>query len=220
MMIRTTLRISLVLIVVVLLIPPTHSQSDDKNDKKAAPNPYVQVGNVTAKVVGVDSNNSIRLQIVSRQIDPNQVQALQKAQFDLARARNPQDAFNIQKRIVDIQRRLYKEVKQDVSLSTTDDVKIRVSKPPATFDEKGNLVPPSKEVLKELKGDDPRVPGYKAEFSDLRAEQIVQVSLVRTRESLRARPVAKGKDVDLELLAKDQQPLVSMIVVIGEPPPQ
>lgn len=215
-MIRTTLRISLVLIVAVLLIPPTHSQSE----KKAEPSPYVPAGNLTAKLISVEPNNSIRLQIVSRQIDPNQVQALQKAQYDLARARKPQDAYNAQKRMVDIQRKLYKEVKKDVSLRTTDDVKIRVSKPPATFDEKGNLVPPSKEVLKELKGDDPRVPGYKAEFSDLRSEQIVQVSLVRKRDALRRPPVTPGKDVDIELLAKDQEPMISMVVVVVEPGPQ
>jgi hypothetical protein len=81
-------------------------------------------------------------------------------------------------------------------------VLVRTAQPREEFDEKGRLRKFTREELKELKGPDPKVPGYKAEFSDLSAGQIVQVSLGKP----------KGAGAEATRYA-------TMIVVLKEAPP-
>src|SRR5215471_4803028 len=68
--------------------------------------------------------------------------------------------------------------RQDVKVMSTDDVKVRTKNPPVAYDDKGNKKKYTPKELKELKGDS-KLPGYSAEFSDLKQNQIVEVSLVR-----------------------------------------
>ncbi len=90
--------------------------------------------------------------------------------------------------------------KQDVKVMTIDDVKIRTKNPPVAYDDKGNKKKYTAKELKELKGDDPRLPGYTAEFNDLKQNQVVEVSLVRKKSD-------KG----------GKQPLASVILIIVQP---
>ena len=90
--------------------------------------------------------------------------------------------------------------KQDVKVMTIDDVKIRTKNPPVAYDDKGNKKKYSAKELKELKGDDPKLPGYTAEFNDLKQNQVVEVSLVRKKSD-------KG----------GKQPLASVILIIVQP---
>jgi tetratricopeptide (TPR) repeat protein len=88
--------------------------------------------------------------------------------------------------------------KQDVKVMTIDDVKIRTKNPPVAYDDKGKIRKYTAKELKVLKGDS-KLPGYLAEFYDLRANQIVQVSLVHKKSN------------------KTTQPLASVILIISEP---
>jgi len=88
--------------------------------------------------------------------------------------------------------------KQDVKVMTIDDVKIRTKNPPVAYDDKGNKKKYTAKELKELKGDS-KLPGYTAEFNDLKQNQVVEVSLVRKKSD-------KGK-----------QPLASMILIVNQP---
>jgi WD40 repeat protein len=88
--------------------------------------------------------------------------------------------------------------KQDVKVMTIDDVKIRTKNPPVAYDDKGKIRKYTAKKLKVLKGDS-KLPGYLAEFYDLRANQIVQVSLVHKKSN------------------KTTQPLASVILIISEP---
>ena len=85
--------------------------------------------------------------------------------------------------------------KQDVKVMTIDDVKIRTKNPPVAYDDKGNK---KKYTAKELKGDS-KLPGYTAEFNDLKQNQVVEVSLVRKKSD-------KGK-----------QPLANVIMIVTQP---
>jgi hypothetical protein len=88
---------------------------------------------------------------------------------------------------------------RDVKVMSVDDVKIRTKNPPVAYDDKGNKKKYTAKELKELRGDDPKLPGYTAEFNDLKQNQIVEVSLVR-----------KKSDRDAK------QPLASVILIVAQ----
>jgi hypothetical protein len=79
--------------------------------------------------------------------------------------------------------------RQDVKVMSTDDVKVRTKNPPVAYDDKGNKKKYTPKELKELKGDS-KLPGYSAEFSDLKQNQIVEVSLVRKKGDKEGKPLA------------------------------
>src|SRR5215470_4755 len=60
---------------------------------------------------------------------------------------------------------------QDVELQAIDDVVVRTARPREQVDDKGKVKRLTRAELKELKGPDPKLPGYKAEFGDLQTEQ-------------------------------------------------
>jgi len=66
--------------------------------------------------------------------------------------------------------------RQHVTWATHDDVKVRTQNPPIEYDDKGKKKRYSAKELKELKGKG-NLPGYTASFGDLKANQIVQVTL-------------------------------------------
>ena len=90
--------------------------------------------------------------------------------------------------------------RQDVKVMTTDDVKVRTKNPPVQYDDKGNKKKYTAKELKELKGNDPKLPGYTAEFNDLKQNQVVEVSLVRKKGD-------KGP----------KQPLANVILIVVQP---
>ena len=110
---------------------------------------------------------------------------------------------------------------------------MRTISPPPKSDDKGNPARYTQEELKELKGPDSKVPGYTANFSDLRKNQMVQVYFVR-KKGMPMKPAApavkapgdpaKAKDADLaNALAADPNefsPKASIVVIIGDAPPQ
>lgn len=99
----------------------------------------------------------------------------------------------------------------NIDIVASDDVTVRVKEPPSTFDAKGNITKPSAEDLKKLKGNDPKLPGFNADFTSLKAGQVVSLNLAR-RENTPATvgtPTPKKtkdkKDKDKEK-DKDNQP--------------
>jgi len=88
--------------------------------------------------------------------------------------------------------------KQDVKVMTIDDVKIRTENPPVAYDDTGNKKRYTPKELKELRGDS-KLPGYAAEFNDLKQNQWVKVSLVRKKSD------------------KAMQPLANVIMIVTQP---
>jgi hypothetical protein len=86
---------------------------------------------------------------------------------------------------------------QEYVLRTDEEVTVRFKKLPPEFDEKGKVKRRTAVELKELKGKDPRLPGYTAEFSDLKPGQAITVYLARERRA--AGPAkAKGEAADAD----------------------
>ena len=96
---------------------------------------------------------------------------------------------------------------KNVDLAPADEMIIRRSNPPVLFDDKGKPRKPSAKELKEMKGDG-NLPGYMAEASDLKANQMVTCYVQGKKK-----PVKKD-DVDA---LTDNKPKVRMIVIVAEP---
>jgi len=70
----------------------------------------------------------------------------------------------------------------DFELETDGDTLIRTEVLAEQYDDKGKLKKFTKEELKELKGD-PKLPGYKAEYSDVKQGEIVKVVFAKPKEA-------------------------------------
>lgn len=91
----------------------------------------------------------------------------------------------------------------------SDDVVVRTKVPPTFFDAKGNIVTkPSAEELKKIF--DPKTKTYFADFTALKAGQVIQVNLARLENapaSSKTAPMAKKtKDKDKKDKDKDNVP--------------
>ena len=71
---------------------------------------------------------------------------------------------------------------QDFEFDVDDDVAIRLQQPPPAFDDKGQPRKYTTAELKELKGPDANVPGYPADFTDLKPGRTVTLHLVQRNE--------------------------------------
>ena len=201
----------------------------DKGEKMVAPvkapppppNPWVKVGTISGKVQSYnESDRSVSLTIQTPVLDQGAVAALGQAQIRLAQARNIQEVVTARNDIARQQAALYKMQPQNVSAKLHDDIKVRFNTPPPTFDEKGRLQTKyTPAQLKDMKGTDLTLPGYKAEISDIANNQTVQITLVQHKDRLRPRPqprpMAKNPDnADADLLMVEElKPQISILVI-------
>lgn len=77
-----------------------------------------------------------------------------------------------------------REESENITLDLTDDAIVRRQTLPPAFDEKGRPRKYSREEVKLLKGN-PKLPGYKADLSDLKVDQVIQVSLSRKKGEMK-----------------------------------
>jgi hypothetical protein len=181
----------------------------------------VKAGQVTGIVKSVSaSDKSIRVEVAYtyKTVNPGAVNSLLRAKQQLARAiasRNPRAILSAQRSQLQAQRSMYKVTtkKEEVTFEATDDVKVRALKPPEQFDDKGNLKKLTREELRKLKGPNPRLPGYTADYDSLMENQVVTVYLVKKKGRPPIKGKTKDKDALLEILA-DYSPKVSMIVIV------
>jgi hypothetical protein len=204
-------------------------------DKGVTSEKMYRAGQLTGKVLTVvESKKSIRLQVTLQypKLNTGALNSLIQAQNSMQQAaynRDPngraQGMYNAQMQMLRAQATLYQmqSMTKDVELQTAEDVKVRLAQPPQTFDDKGKVKRYTAKELKELRGPDPKVPGYNAEFSDLREGQVVNVTLVKKKGAPvklpPRRPVkdpkdAKGIDADLLL---ENLPQISMILIVVDP---
>jgi len=208
----------------------------DKNSEK-----MIRAGQLVGQVVSVyEDKKKIRLKVgqVVQEFNPSAAQAMQNAQVQLAQAQrqrpiNYQSIRSAQLAMAQAQAQpLYKAkmVWQEGEVQVMDDAIVRSRHPRLEFDDKGRPKKPTPKELKELKGTDPKLPGYKAEFGDIQPEQVIMVQLVRKKGAgggaapVKA-PKGKGKMKEGEAadLLKDvlseNEPQASMIVIEREPAP-
>jgi hypothetical protein len=234
--------------VAVLLLPtvlflgsPARAQKTDKDkdkdkDKDVTTEKMMKSGVLVGKVVAIyEDKKVIRLQVTIpiNKLNPGALQSIQQAQVSLAQARargDRQGMVNAQRSMAQAQATLYtvENKMQDVELGTVDDVVVRKARVSEEQDEKGKVKKLTKAQLKEMKGPDPKMPGYKAEFGDVATDQIVQVTLVKKKSTgpapkvvaKKAKPKTKDGDADAAVdLLGEHAPQISMIMILLDPPP-
>ncbi len=216
-------------IVAVLALPlvadPPKSPSAGKDGKVTS--------RFTAKVLSVNATEKrLKVELGETIYTVNAYHAgrLLYWQGELAKAAGQRDVKKRLRRIADCQahiaeHQLYLRERHDrrqaIEVQATDDVAVRTLHLPPVFDEKGRPRKYTPKELKELQGD-PKERSYRADFGDLRAGQVVQVT-VGTGKS--ARPSAKvgetsSKETDKgpRPKASDSRPLVTRIVIVKPAP--
>jgi hypothetical protein len=201
---------------------------DAKKDDAANTEKTIKAGSVGGKVVEVNETaKSLKVEVVIEYSKPNigEIQAMEQAKVNYAQALAKRDingALSAQRdmayhaaRTSQVERKT-----QQVDVASTDDVKVRQAEPPPTYDDKGNIKKRTEKELKELKGDpkdpDSKLPGYPAQWSDVKQGAYVKVTLVKKKEVHHEGP--KPKDADPDPLG-DNMPQASLILILADPMP-
>lgn len=202
-------------------------KANDKDMDKTTEK-QIKLGQIVGKVEAVyEAKKTLRLTITYQVPKLNQsavngyAQAQLQAQQALAKRPPDYNAYRTATaQMAQHQANLYTvETKtQPMEIGTTDEVMVRAAKPPEQFDDKGKIKKLTKKELEEAKGD-PKLPGYKAEFSDIQVESIVQVTLVKKKDAPKVplKGGKKDKDAEAELLG-DNMPQASSILILRDPP--
>lgn len=205
---------------------PAPADDAKKDDKKPEGEKLVNLGKVAGVLTntgGSEAEYTIRVTI--RVPQPNmQAQAdlirkqqqIAQRQLQIMGTRNPvqrqQQMIQLLRDAQQMPQNLWtiKEVQKDVKATPADDMKVRLLHPPEAYDDKGKLKKYTAKELKELKGPD-NLPGYTGTLDDVKANQLVLVTLAR-------KPKAADKPKDGDKLDKDKDTplLIRMIVVLGD----
>jgi hypothetical protein len=173
-----------------------------------------------------DPNKVVRTENKEVQQALREQQDIAKLQSELANSRNPREYAhrlqNLQNAVNRFQAQAiqqglkpqdnpFKTVadKKDIDFHAADGVKVRTENLPTKFDEKGDPKKYTSDELKELKGKDKDLPGYQAALTDLKAGQVVTVTLA---------PHKAKKDDDKDK-AKDAPKMDVTLIVIEKDAP-
>jgi hypothetical protein len=185
----------------------------DKN-KKASQDitPLVQAGEAVGKITKLGTG-TVTLQLVQAVAKPHMTTRTVPVPGKRgARTRVPVETAQV------------RAVAKEYELETVDDVIVRVMDKPVQFDDKGKPKPYTAEELKELKGPDPSLPGYRSDFDSLKVGQTVRVTFGRqpTKSAGKDKDADNDKDKDKKdkdkekKAAQEDKSRVGMIVVLAE----
>ncbi len=200
-------------------------KNDDQPATKQEYNQLEQAGEVSGKLAEVgDGGKTFTLRLEHQALEPNgngnrgnrAAQNLYREQQQIMRTTNPvQRMMEMQRLAAQMERQqaqaarsAYRVITEhkDFDLQAAADAKVRFQDLPARFDEEGKPKQYTAEERKELKGPDPNLVGYKADFSDLKVGQVVKVVL--------GHPKQGDKEAD-----KDQpKHPVRLIVIVQDAP--
>jgi hypothetical protein len=204
-----------------LVLPSTAA---DKNNKKDAPKndlneataaDYKTLGTtLVGKIDSVSADQSLMLRVEYEVAQPNpNYKPPRNAAVRPINARTPQElarqleqqAIQLQKQQADYLKNAFKMVTEhkDYEFKSTDKVIIRLQDLPMEFDEKGFPKKYNADELKQLKGPDPKQPGYAADFDKLKAGQTVRLSLVKPKVDKDADEVARRPQISLIMILAD-----------------
>jgi hypothetical protein len=225
---RMTTTAAVLMLLGVLAVPglaapkPAKPAAGADLDKNTNSVKMVKAGRVVGKVIGVnETKKSVRVQITYTilKLNTGALNSMIQAKQQMAQATDQNGLIQAQQNYLKAQATLYQpeQKTQDIEVTTTEDVKIRVREPKAQFDDKGNEKKLTRKEKLALKGD-PKLPGYPGEFADLRENQYIEIQLVR-KKGVTPRPAPRrkpNKDADVDLL-DENLPQASRIVVIIDP---
>lgn len=215
------------LVVALAFVLPAPAAKKEKValDKKEAAAQLVAAGTVRGKVVHVEADKKMfNLEITVSYAAPNANAAADMAnlKLQLLTARDLGTRRNLMVQLMQKQAQMsaVKHEKHSFDVMTAGDVVVRAANPPAQFDEKGNVKRYTAKELKELKGDNPKLPGYTSDFDSLRPDQYVEVHFAKPKDQPKAKTNNKNKDADKDndALAETSKPTATMIIILSEPP--
>src|SRR5262245_57090861 len=209
----------MVLLTAFILLVPL-SSADDTTDSKAeakakneAKEKLLKTGqHFRGKLVGVDEkkrNLTVEVTYKNAVPSPQEAQALSNLQRQLADAQRNRNPADRARQVADItvkmeqqQVRLYKDATQKIEFEVPDEMKVRTNLLPVEIDDKGKPRKLTEKEKRALKGPDPKLPGYLAEFDSLKKDQMVEVYPVKTK----AKPKTNASATD----ADKEKPRVAM----------
>jgi hypothetical protein len=216
------------LLLLAVFVLPLFAADDAKETKKEQKkdNGMVYLRAVKGTILNFDdAKKTIRLRVEEPKPDlqaiQTAIQGQQQGQLEYLQAsmKRPQDVqgmANAQKKVNDniaAQRKAMAiTTPVEVEWTTTEDLVVRVSDLPQQFDDKGQAKKLTPKEKSDLKGN-PKLPGYKGEPSDVHTNDVVAVTLVRSKAAAKIKIDPKAKDIDPAVLA-EIQPHVSMILVL------
>jgi hypothetical protein len=181
--------------------------------KEDAEKKLTKTGTISGELVHIEpGKQQFRVKVTYQYTEVNQgeVQAYQQelynAQVALAK-RDYNGARNHQQSALQHQAKIYslKSNSKEYSVEGTADLKVRLSKPKATFDDMGNIKVPTEKEIAAMRGKDKFFDG---EFSDLTVGSFIQVTLILPK-------VGPKKKDDLDV--KETQLEATKIVLVKEP---
>jgi hypothetical protein len=230
----------------LLLVFVVPALAADKNETPATPSDYSQLAtltDLTGKLNSFDSTaKTITLEVDYQILQPNpkvnngsnanQMNHLLQKQQQIMRQKNPiQRAIQMQHLMAQAQALQGKMAAnafiavtehKDFDIQGGDDAKVRLQDLPVRLDEKGNPKPYTADEKKDLKGTDTKLPGYNADWTDLKIGQIVKVTLSKHHDDAKD---AKDKDDNDNKDAKDKpkakdapKPEASVILILKDAP--
>jgi hypothetical protein len=150
-----------------------------------------------------------------------------KLELELAKAKKPQDQANKLKQIETAQGQLERHMEQaaqdvkvvkehkTVDFQLSRDAKVRIMTLPARFDDEGKIKPYTEEERKALKGDNPKLPGYEAKLTDLKANDPVRLRFWHPVKD-KTTDSATDSDKDSKTTSATQKGVVTEIVILND----
>jgi hypothetical protein len=225
---------------VMLVLPATAQNTKkkpdadvDKDQAKAVSDSkkkLVAAGKVAGKLTQVEgSQKYLTVQVTTKLAAPNASaqQQMLNLQRQIAEAQLDRNPANRARRLADLQVQMarqqanmvqYKDHHYNVELQAADNMKVRTLSLPVEYDDKGKPRKYTAKELSDLKGSDPKLLGYTAEFDNLRVGQEVEVTVLRPKTTTTAKP--KPKDKDRDLVAEEDRLQATLIVILRDPPPK
>jgi hypothetical protein len=106
---------------------------------------------------------------------------------------------------------------KDFDIQGGDNAKVRLQDLPTRLDEKGNPKPYTADEKKDLKGTDSKLPGYNAEWTDLKVGQIVKVTLSKHHDDPKDKDAKDNNDNKDKAKPKDApKPEASVILIVKD----
>jgi hypothetical protein len=190
------------LLVGLLCCLPASAGDEASDAKKADPadketkEKLVRLGSITGKLTKVDgAQRSLTVQITVPVAQPSSSHGYSGA----ARGRPRTQSYRIQNKTI------------NVDLEASENVKVRTEAPPKNVDENGKPKKYTTKELQELKGPDPKLTGYTADFDSLKTGQMVKVYMARKKDN--GKSAANGTDKG----SNKEKPLATTIVILNGP---
>jgi hypothetical protein len=202
-----------------------------KDDKILTKDKLLTAGTLSGTLAKLDEDKKFSLSVTYYDIDAGKVQANQQHYVNrinqINQLRNLVEAqrqlAQLQAEMIQRNQNIYQKVTKDVELQAEDKVKVRSLKPLVTYDDKGEVVQYSKEDLKKLAADGPKLPGvgptYPASYDKLKEQQKLIVFLAKPKTPTPP-PAKKGADAPAGELFQSRPRVVAIVIAEEVAPPK